>query len=301
MRKRKMSTSARTFLATVFCAFLLFSLVIVMVVAAKGAAVAASSPKSLSYHLVSKQKVPFGAPIERPYVLDSFDVNGDGADDFAISAQTKVTNTRDYTKNKFVHSLFVLNDLANNTFTTFDLGEPGLTQRTWAGKFFRTAGNPSVFLVLGRNGEIGLPHTLIGEKTSIFQINSDAAGVSIQTAFVGKALGTTASVDVCDINHDGKREIYVNNVNSPFIQNSEFLTPHMIIFDGTSFTDPYNPRLWVKGIDNGGAHNSIVFDDVDGDGNCDLMAAFEVWKVGGANVAYQNINENDRTKSYMVP
>ena len=285
----------------IFRNLLALSLLCISILDVRDAGVLAESPKKLSYKLFGPaQKIRFGGPIDTPYILDTFDVNGDGADDFAVSAKTWVTNRKDYLKNKFIHSSLVLNNPVKSTFKILDLGEAGMTQRTWAGKFYRMAQNQSVYYVLGRNGEMGLPHTLKGEKTSIFEIKSDGNETSASAVYVSNALNTIASVDVCDIDSDGTEEIYVNNVLSPFGRgNRAFTTPHMIKFDGQNFIDG-RPHGWMRKVDTEGAHNYIAFDDVNGDGHCDMMAAFEVFKRGDANTAYQNVNATAATMSYVV-
>jgi hypothetical protein len=169
----------------------------------------ASAAETLSYKLVSPpQKVPYGGPIEYPNLLDTFDVDQDGADDFAISAKTRITNRKDYSKNKFIHSLFVHNDPRKKTFRFTDFGEAGVTQTTWAGKFFKMAPNGTVYLALARGEELGFYQKLAGALPSIFELTPSGNSVAVETVFVGTRRGNGAGVSICDIDRDGTEEIF---------------------------------------------------------------------------------------------
>jgi hypothetical protein len=253
-----------------------------------------SAAEAQSYKPTNTVAVPFGAEIAIPYILDEADIDGDGTEDFALSAMVSVRNKSSTAKAGFVHSFIALNDPISSKLELYDLGDDGLTQRTWAGKF---VGNPKtgMFFVLGRNGEIGLPHTLRGEQTAIFRFAIADGVLAVETAFLSSKHSTTASVAACGAE---AVDVYINTVNSPFISNQEFLKPEAFII-----ADPVLqgwPQSLVQGMDNTGAHNGIVFRDIDGDGDCDFLAAFEPWKVGDANTAYLNKNVFDRFHSYVL-
>jgi hypothetical protein len=84
-----------------------------------------------NYKLASKVKVPFGKADEF-YILDIADVDGDGADDFAVSAMTTGGNfTGGAAKpGDKVHSFVVRNNTKSGKLELTDLGEDGLTWRT---------------------------------------------------------------------------------------------------------------------------------------------------------------------------
>jgi hypothetical protein len=51
-------------------------------------------------------------------------------------------------------------------------------------------------------------------------------------------------------------------------------------------------------MDGLGYHNDVQFDDVDGDGRCDFMAAFEPWKI--TDIKGKDVNANDHLRSYVI-
>jgi hypothetical protein len=249
------------------------------------------------YKNTSSISVPFGQGIETPYILDTADLDGDGWEDFALSGKVRVGAAKTLQQAGQIASFVALNDRGARAVRLYGLGAAGMTHRTWAGKFV-AAGKGRTFLFLGRNGEIGLPHTLTGEPTSVFQIAGNAQGLGIATVRSAGKRTTTASIAACALGGGGRQSVFVNNVNSPFIQNQEFLQAEAFVA-GSGVSDA-SPRAMVGGMDNNGAHNFVEFADADGDGDCDFLAAFEVWKVGGANEAYENRNRNNSMHSYVL-
>ena len=239
-------------------------------------------PKSTTYKLAAKQNVEFGSRIGYPYILDVFDVNGDGADDFAISGMTHVTGQENERNEKLISSFLVVSR-AEDKFDVIDLGEGGLTRRTWDAKFLKGPRGETL-LALGRDGELGLPHTHEGEVTSIFEITGTDP-VSVTKVYDVAEPGTTSSVESCDINGDGFPEIYVNN-NGGW-RSQDFLAPHFVTVRANEFVETYAPN-WLKGT------------DVNGDGKCDFLAAIEAEKAGSESDEYTTVTTNDRIASYVV-
>ena len=237
-----------------------------------------------SYQLTWRSKIDFGAKIQILYILDTYDVDGDGAEDFAIGAKIEPVDRSDFLNNKKINSFMVHNDAANGRFVPYNLGPDSLTHRTWAAAFYRPRGGAPTHLVLGRNGEIGPPNKLVGEPTTIYRILTQNGGLKIETAFVERTLGTTGSVDVCDIDGDGVQEIYVNNVGSPFRRRgSPFLISRIFQYANGTFVER-DPRRYMVGMETGiEAHNYTAFEDIDRDGDCDFLAAREVHKPSAAD------------------
>jgi hypothetical protein len=252
-------------------------------------------PRSTTYKLATKQTVDFGGRLEFGYILDVFDVNGDGADDFAMSGQTYVTGKENVRNEKLISSFLVQNG-TKGKFRMIDLGDGGLTRRTWDARFLRGPSGETL-LALGRDGELGLPHTSKGEVTSIFKIGQDGDDVSASKVYEVADPGTTSSVDSCDIDQDGFPEIYVNNNGGK--QSQEQLAPHMVTVRGDEFVESYAYR-WLQATDRNGSYNDVAFADINGDGACDFLAAIEAEKEGGESAEYTTITTNDRIASYVV-
>ena len=201
-------------------------------------------PRSTTYKLAAKQTVNFGGRLEFGYILDVFDVNGDGADDFAISGQTYVTGKENVRNEKLISSFLVQNG-TKGKFRMINLGKGGLTRRTWDARFLRGPSGETL-LALGRDGELGLPHTSKGEVTSIFKIGQDGDDVSASKVYEVADPGTTSSVDSCDIDQDGFPEIYVNNNGGN--QSQDQLAPHIVTVRGDEFVESYAYR-WLQATD----------------------------------------------------
>jgi hypothetical protein len=251
-------------------------------------------PKSAVYELATRQEVDFGYRIDFPYVLDAFDVNGDGTDDFAISGKTHVTGQENERNERLIRSFLVITP-PEGEFNVIDLGEGGLTRRTWDAKFLKGSRGETL-LALGRDGELGLPHTHEGEVTSIFEI-AGTDPVSVTKVYEVKDPGTTSSVESCDIDGDGFPEIYVNNNGGK--ESQTFLAPHFITVGQDGFEET-SAAYWLRGTDKDGSYNEIALADVNGDGACDFLAAIEAEKAGSGTEEYTTVTTNDRIASYVV-
>ncbi len=251
-------------------------------------------PKSGVYELATRQKVEFGFGIEYPYILDVFDVNGDGADDFAISGMTRMTGQAHERLENPISSLLVVTR-PDGEFDVIDLGEGGLTRRTWDAKFLKGPRGKTL-LALGRDGELGLPHTHEGEVTSIFEI-AGTNPVTVTKVYEVRDPGTTSSVESCDVDGDGFPEIYVNNNGG--LRSQAYLAPHFITVRDNGFQESYAAN-WLEGTDKDGSYNEIALSDVDGDGRCDFLAAIEAEKAGSEDEEYTTVTTNNRIASYVV-
>lgn len=248
------------------------ALAVLLLVAGPVLADSASPPK---YKRTFGGKLNFGQQIQIPYILDSADADGDGHDDFAVGAKIIPPRGGNVLAAKKIPSFLVQNVPQTGQLRPYNLGENGMTHRTWAGAFVPSSRGP-VHFVLGRNGEIGLPTDVVGERTSIFRISPGQGGWGISTVFVSDTLNTTGSVSVCDIDRNGTPEVYVNNVASPL---SNGVPAHIKarmyrVGGGVGAVDP---RGYMAGMQGGDVaiHNNVVFNDIDGDGDCDLLAAYE--------------------------
>lgn len=229
----------------------------------------------LRYRQSFKTDIPFVKGINwlnDTYILDVADADGDGAEDFVVSGAANP----DWGKK--LDSFLVINRPGKGRLETLKLGKEGLTDRTWAGAFFRDSDDGKLFFILGRNGEIHPNFANTGERVSVFEITSDAGKVATKPVFVGEFLSLTASISICDLNQDGIEEILLNNYGSPQARNDS--SPSMLRRINGAFVEARTgPEL--RAVTDKGAHNYMSFADVDGDGACDLMNAFEVAKWGG--------------------
>lgn len=258
-----------------------------------------AAPKTPTYKLVATIPVKFGT-VWGPdqYIIDTFDVDGDGADDFAISSMTKPPDdafkksatTRNFSGLPFEHSFLVRNLPAKHSFELIDLGDAGMSHRTWAGKFFR-APDGTVYFVLGRNGEIGFPNEIVGEHTAIFKIAPAAPEWTVTDAFDAASVNATASVSVCDIDADGKPDIFINNYNPTNSGSPPFDVPRFITLDGTTFSERDAAYSDLPGMVNRVDLNDVILADIDGDGRCDFLGASEIWGNGQPPIS---------TSSYML-
>ncbi len=248
--------------------------------------VSSASEAKLHYKLVSNVVVPFGAPIAEPYIVDVFDIDGKGGDGFALSAMTKApadafkvrSAPKDFSKLLNVHSFIVQNLSASKTFKLVDLGDAGLTHRTWAGRFLRRPGDSSTYFVLGRNGEIGWPNEIPGEHTSIFKIKTNGDKWDISNVFVSKSLNVTASVSLCDFTGGGSPDVFVNNYDGPLASANS--RPRIISFQGDVFSEQDASYSAFAGMVDKVAHNDVLLADIAGDGACDFLGANEIWGGG---------------------
>lgn len=96
-------------------------------------------------------KLNFGHPIQIPFVLDSGDADGDGFDDFAVSAKIVPPRNSDVLKAPKIYSFLVQNLPKTGKLRPYNLGENSLTHQTHTGAFVRSRG--ASYFVLGRNGE----------------------------------------------------------------------------------------------------------------------------------------------------
>ena len=236
---------------------------------------AVPAEKPLRFKQTFSSQLEFGARIEAARVIDIFDVDGDGADDFAVSGWARRVSKTDLQKTEPVNSFVVRNDLPGRRLDVLNLGEAGKTRNTWAGRFFRDKSDDSVFFVLGRNGELSAPEggsLNPGEQVSIFRLDSLPAGLRAEPVFVSTHKSLTASVDFCDLDGDGGVEILVNNY--------DFYDWDIIRrVDGAFVRTRISETMAAEFINNlamSGAHNSVAFADVDGDGACDMLGAREV-------------------------
>lgn len=228
-----------------------------------------------TYSRIFSTRINFGQRIEIPYVLDSGDLDGDGFDDLAIGAKVARARGTDMESAPQIYSYVVRNLPEKRAFAAYSLGDTSLTHRTWAGAIARSGGHG--FLVLGRNGESGLPSALRGEPITTYRIDKSGDGWAISVVYVSKERNTTASLSVCDIRHNGAQETYLNNTLSPFAQGApERNAARMYQLSGGSFRAT-DPRSYMSGMQRGDVtvHNSVVFKDINGDGKCDLLAAYE--------------------------
>jgi hypothetical protein len=264
---------------------------------------AASAPPK--YKLTDKSTIPFGTKVDEVYFVGIYDIDGDGAEDFAVSGESTGGNFAGKPKpGPLVDGFVVRNDPVKGKLTAFDLGPDSGTHRTWAGLFYKDSRDGALFLVFGRNGEQGLPEENHGEQTSVFQISVDQGKFVAKSVFVSPVHSTTTSIDACDFDGDGTTEIYVNNYNAPFTSGGNaprLLRRHA---DGSFVGSGTSP--WVT-ILRPGALDTVHFFDLNGDGKCDLLGALEVAKYGapddpkptypGVNASYAMLNDGTKFDS----
>jgi len=238
-----------------------------------------------NYKQTLAMKVRLAPKVPEVYILDVFDVDGDGAADFAISGESTGSSPLNGkpTPGPLVHEFVVRNDAHTGKLSAFDLGPDALTHRTWAGMFYKDPRDGKVFLVLGRNGEQGIPSENHGELASVIEITPNGTTFETKTAFVDARPGTTTSVSGCDFAGDGTEQIYVNNYGQPGGGQG---APVLLHRDEKGEWSDWSVTawMWFSQFPNG-ALNSVRFFDVDGDGRCDFLAALEVSKWGAANDA----------------
>lgn len=251
-----------------------------------GAATAADG--KLNFKRTSVVEVPYGGKIEEVYVLDVFDIDADGADDFAVSGGVYDD------KLDQLHTFIVRNNTDTGKPQLFDLGDEGLTHSAWHGLFFREGAGEQTYFVLGRNGEAA---NRTGERLAIFKVTPGDGTLTTEPAFTSPFSHLTMTVTGCDIDADGTTEIFVNNYGSPLKDDSG--RPSVIRLIDGKFKEGRTDK-WVPWLAVHGAHNSVTFSDIDGDGDCDVLAALEVakWSNGneptfpGQSESYALLNEN---------
>jgi hypothetical protein len=235
------------------------------------------SPNLPNYKATYSTRIEFGRSIEIPYILDSADVDGDGFDDFAVGAKIVPPPGRNVLKAPKIPSFLVQNIPSRSEFRPYNLGADSLTHRTWAGAFLKPAPSEPMHFVLGRNGEIGFSNELVGEQTTIYRIDSSSEKWLISTAFVSHSLNTTGSVSVCDIDGDGSLDIYINNVASAMSEGVPLYNEaRMYNYRDGKFLS-VTPAFKLGGMQTGNVsvHNFVALVDIDKDGDCDLLAAYE--------------------------
>ncbi len=247
----------------------------------------------VSFKPGAKSKVDFGArqQDDGSYILDVGDIDGDGAEDFLLSAETEWSaNPRP------VRSFVVRNNPVSGGFDATDLGEGGLTMRTWAGEILHDPVDGAVFAILGRNGEG--PRNLVGEVASIYAVTVEGARVTAQSVYTGDRPVLTASVASCDFDGDGTLEVFFNNYGHVADEDPKSAVLILQRIDG-EWREADARRWFAPEFPRPGARNYVQFADLDGDGRCDFLMAHEVAKWNDDNTltfpgeteAYVMLNE----------
>ena len=171
-------------------------------------------------------KLDFGVAVEEIYLLDAFDVNDDGYDDFVVSALVDVESQIGVSCCRVPPSLvgqikkltpqLLLSD-SNGRYRQIPFPKESETIRTWTGKFF-TLGRESYFF-LGRNGEVSDPvDGNSGETSVLFKFVADA-GNQLKLEPIAETLfpATTANVQIVP----GRIDVYMLENNYLDFENDQ--------------------------------------------------------------------------------
>lgn len=224
-------------------------------------------------------KLDFGVAVEEIYLLDAFDVNDDGYDDFVVSALVDVESQIGVSCCRVPPSLvgqikkltpqLLLSD-SNGRYRQIPFPKESETIRTWTGKFF-TLGRESYFF-LGRNGEVSDPvDGNSGETSVLFKFVADA-GNQLKLEPIAETLfpATTANVQIVP----GQIDVYMLENNYLDFENDHpWSRSYVYQFNGKNLQiAPFAPT----GFDMNKANNHLQVADLDGDGKYDILVAAEV-------------------------
>jgi len=283
------SSSLRSFRVSVLAAVLLLASC-----EASDTSIGASADRATTYSLSSRAQVPFGRAIQIPYILDAADVNGDGQGDIAFGA--KAANVNELTAATEIMTFLGTSQPDGG----FSLAPLTRTHRTWSGAFFQPSGNGPVFLAMTGNGEIGLPGENPGEPTTIWRMDANAGSVTPRRVFLERTRGTSANLAVCDINRDGRTEVVINNVSSDFSGGRPDLISRVFQVTSSGNVSETSFRRFFPSMYQGkGGQNQIELSDIDGDGDCDALFAFETYKKAPLDTPPGNAFI--RSLSYVIP
>jgi hypothetical protein len=224
--------------------------------------------------------IDFGAAVSEAYLLDTGDINDDGKTDLLVTAMADPAaqlgiNCCEVPASRLAEIVAPVPQLIYSTPTGYDVvAFPAETagNRTWAAKFFDYAGKH--YVVLGRNGEMGLPDENNGEYSVLASIDGTGVIPAIAVTATFPWLGVTASVDVADLDGNGKPEIFQNNYNVlRAVADGGGSAIAEVQLDGSV----KESSIFV-GLEENKAHNFISLRDIDGNGVVDILASGEVIK-----------------------
>jgi peptidoglycan hydrolase-like protein with peptidoglycan-binding domain len=224
--------------------------------------------------------VDFGTTVSETYLLASGDINDDGRTDLLVNAMADPSaqlgiECCEVPASRLAELVPPVPQLIYSTPTGYAaVPLPAETKgnRTWAAKFFDSDGKH--YVVLGRNGEMGLPDENDGEYSILVEIDPSTPVPTMSIGALFPWLGVTTSVEVADLDGNGRLEIFQNNYNvlravadeegSGIVE----LLPDETLRESKVFVD----------LEEGKAHNYISFRDLDGNGVLDILASGEVIK-----------------------
>lgn len=226
---------------------------------------------------IIKIKTPY--IVAEPTLIDSLDVNNDGIEDFVIGmmvepyAQLGIecceVPPEMFSKLKKLPAYLIISSENGYRVSIIPNSE---SYRTWSGKFFENLGTQ--YFYLGKNGELGLPHTNTGEKSVLYKVIKKEREILFELIWEAKVPTVTSSVSTHKT-HNGVYILENNYGDTDIVSIPSKYDTILYKFNNKSTLD----GIFLPGrLKKSAANNYIEIIDYNNDGKLDLIAASEVEK-----------------------
>ena len=234
--------------------------------------------------------------VNEVYFNNLGDLNNDNVEDFLVSF---MINPSAYGAAFYKIDAKTANELPLTPIYLFYSNENGYeysvlpqevwSKRMWAAKSFNFNGKN--FILLGRNGEVGMPEQNPGEKVSVLEVNFSNNEPIYSKIYKEKNNSVTAWVDT--FVHNNEFYLLISNYNNIKKYGTGVYDSSIFKFDEKDELTKADMEPSTKSRN---AHNTMIIKDIDGDNKLDFMAAMEIWKTHDKDALFKTTNPG----SYII-